>query len=184
VLGEQRIDFILARGVGTKDTARFVSHESDHWGLATTLDGGAPPADGPTSTTSTTTATTAPTTTTDAAPVGPTVEGAIARYEAYLHAVGAEDVATVCEIAGPAAKQAEEEGFGPCEQTMPMMFGMISPAQKQALRAATVDPAKVTGSGTTASIPASAIRAAVAFTSSDIGDATLEYTGGQWFVTD
>lgn len=33
----RRIDFILVRGVGTTDTVRFESHESDHWGLATTL---------------------------------------------------------------------------------------------------------------------------------------------------
>jgi endonuclease/exonuclease/phosphatase family metal-dependent hydrolase len=34
----RRIDYILARGVGTRDTVRFVSHQSDHWGLATTLE--------------------------------------------------------------------------------------------------------------------------------------------------
>lgn len=33
----RRIDFVLVRGVGTTDTVRFESHESDHWGLATTL---------------------------------------------------------------------------------------------------------------------------------------------------
>lgn len=36
--GTKRIDYIFVRGVGTTDTVRFVSHESDHWGLATTLD--------------------------------------------------------------------------------------------------------------------------------------------------
>jgi endonuclease/exonuclease/phosphatase family metal-dependent hydrolase len=36
----RRIDFILARGAGTRDTEKFVSHESDHWGLVTTLEPG------------------------------------------------------------------------------------------------------------------------------------------------
>lgn len=39
-----------------------------------------------------------------------TKEGAIQRYEQYLHAVGREDINTVCEVAGPAAKQAEDQG--------------------------------------------------------------------------
>lgn len=125
-----------------------------------------------------------PTTTTTTAPAGPTKEGAIARYEQYLHAVGAADVATICDIAGPAAKQAEDQGFGPCEQTIPITLGMISAAQKQALTTATVDPAQVTGDATTVSIPAAAIRAAVQFTDSDIGDATMGFLDGQWFVTD
>ena len=38
----RRIDYIFAKGVQANDTVRFVSHESDHWGLATTLDVGAP----------------------------------------------------------------------------------------------------------------------------------------------
>lgn len=37
-----RIDFILARGVGGRDTAKFESHESDHWGLVTTVVPGGP----------------------------------------------------------------------------------------------------------------------------------------------
>jgi endonuclease/exonuclease/phosphatase family metal-dependent hydrolase len=37
---QRRIDFILARGVGTRNTEKFESHESDHWGLVTTLDPG------------------------------------------------------------------------------------------------------------------------------------------------
>lgn len=124
------------------------------------------------------------TTTTTTVPAGPTKEGAIARYEQYLHAVGAADVATICDIAGPAAKQAEDQGFGPCEQTIPVTLGMISAAQKQALTTATVDPAQVTGDATTVSIPAAAIRAAVQFTDGDIGDATMGFLDGQWFVTD
>lgn len=34
----RRIDYILVRGVRARDTARFASHESDHWGLATTIE--------------------------------------------------------------------------------------------------------------------------------------------------
>jgi endonuclease/exonuclease/phosphatase family metal-dependent hydrolase len=34
----RRIDYIFVRGVATTDTVRFVSHESDHWGLATTIE--------------------------------------------------------------------------------------------------------------------------------------------------
>jgi endonuclease/exonuclease/phosphatase family metal-dependent hydrolase len=35
-----RIDYILARGVDTVNTARLESHESDHWGLVTTVEPG------------------------------------------------------------------------------------------------------------------------------------------------
>ncbi|MFI7676536.1 endonuclease/exonuclease/phosphatase family protein [Actinophytocola sp. NPDC049390] len=177
-LGTKRIDYILVRGVATTDTVRFVSHESDHWGLSTTLDLTAtvgPPASK---------TTTAPTTTTTTTQAGPTTEGAIARYEQFLHAIGAEDVPTMCEIAGPAAKQAEDQGFGPCEQTMPVTLSMMSAAQKAALKTAAVDPAEVTAQGTTVQIPATAVRAAVPFTSSDLGDAVLSFQGGQWFVVD
>jgi endonuclease/exonuclease/phosphatase family metal-dependent hydrolase len=187
-LGTKRIDYILARGIRTTDTVRFVSHESDHWGLATTIAfEGIPSSDVPPPTPPPTTGTPTsepPATTTTTAPAGPTTEGAIARYEQFLHATGAGDVPTMCEIAGPAAKQAEDQGFGPCEQTMPVMLSMISPEQSAALAAATIDPAQVTANGTTVQIPATAIRAAVPFTSSDIGDAVMSYLDGQWFVTD
>lgn len=33
----RRIDYILTRNVPTTNTKRFVSHESDHWGLTTTI---------------------------------------------------------------------------------------------------------------------------------------------------
>ncbi|HWD04699.1 MAG TPA: hypothetical protein VG674_19835 [Amycolatopsis sp.] len=113
------------------------------------------------------------------------VDGAVSRYEDFLHAVGREDVTTVCEIAGPAAKKAEDEGFGTCEQTIPITFQMISAAQKQALRGATVDQARVTeDSATRVEIPASAVKATVTFTDSDLGDATLEYRSGKWYVVD
>jgi hypothetical protein len=67
---------------------------------------------------------------------------------------------------------------------MRVMFSMISPEQKTALRSATVDPAQVSAQGTTVEIPAAAVRAAVPFTSSDLGDSTLSFLNGQWFVTD
>ncbi len=130
------------------------------------------------------TTTTTPTTTSATAGTTPhTTAGAIQRMEKFLHALGSGDIASLCEIAGPAAKQAEDEGFGPCETTMAQMHGMVSAAQQAALRDATVDPAKVTG-GARVEIPASAVRAATPFTSSDLGDYTLEYRGDDWFIID
>ncbi|SMD25628.1 hypothetical protein [Kibdelosporangium aridum] len=114
-----------------------------------------------------------------------TKAGALERFEQYLHAVGNEDLDTVCEIAGPGAKKAEQQGFGTCRQTMPVMFGMISPAQKKALQTATVDPSQVTEKPGTVEVPAKAIRAgSVKFTSSNLGDYTLTFMNGQWFITD
>lgn len=110
-------------------------------------------------------------------------EGAIQRYEAVLHALGRGDLDTLCDIAGPAAKQAEAEGMGSCRQSFTMMLQMISPAQKTALRDATVDPAKVTTSSTTrVVIPASAIKASMTFRQDELGIQTMEYQKGNWFV--
>jgi hypothetical protein len=131
----------------------------------------------------TATTTTTPTSTT-AGKTPRTTAGAIQRMEKFLHALGSGDIATLCEIAGPAAKQAEDEGFGPCETTMAQMHGMVSAAQLAALRDATVDPAKVTGDGARVEIPASAVRAATPFTSSDLGDYTLEYRSDDWYIVD
>ncbi|MGA4545710.1 hypothetical protein ACPA54_37560 [Uniformispora flossi] len=112
-----------------------------------------------------------------------TKEGAIQRYEAVLHALGRGDLDTLCDIAGPAAKQAESEGAGSCRQSFTMMLQMISSAQKTALRDATVDPAKVTMSGTTrVTIPASAVKASMTFGEDELGIQTLEYQKGNWFV--
>ncbi|MCF2530307.1 hypothetical protein [Yinghuangia soli] len=114
-----------------------------------------------------------------------TKEGAIARYEEYLHAIGREDLDTACVIAAPAAKQAEAMGIGPCKTSLGMMEQMIAPAQKKALQTATIDPAKVDVQGPAkVEIPASAIRTAVTFTSRDLGDSTLEYLNGAWYITD
>ena len=70
-----------------------------------------------------------------------TKEGAIRRYEQYLHALGHEDIDTVCDVAGPAAKQAEDQGLGPCTSTYTAVFQMISPAQKKALQTGDGRPA-------------------------------------------
>jgi hypothetical protein len=119
-----------------------------------------------------------------AAPAGPRLDSAIARYEQYLHAIGAGDVATVCEIAGPAAKKAEAEGFGSCEQGISIMLSMYSPKEKTALRSATVDPAKVTVRGRTVQIPHAAHRVAIPMDSYSLPDSEMSYVDGQWFLTD
>lgn len=117
-------------------------------------------------------------------PAPKTKEAAIERYEEYLHALGRQDIDTVCEIAGPGAKQAEAEGFGPCEVTFRMVFQMISPVQKAALVTATVDPARViVGSPVKVDIPVGAIRADVTFGEDELGDSTLEYLDDDWFIT-
>lgn len=129
--------------------------------------------------------TTTPPASTQQSASAPPSAGGVERYEEYLHALGRQDVAQACEIAAPAAKKAEDQGLGPCEQTFPLMFQMISPAQKRALQTASVDPARVVErSATGIEIPAAAVRAATTFTDSDLGDATLEYRNGQWYVTD
>ncbi|HET9381805.1 MAG TPA: hypothetical protein VFP69_13355 [Streptomyces sp.] len=118
-------------------------------------------------------------------PATHTTQGAIRRYEEYLHAVGREDLDTACEIAGPAAKQAEDEGFGPCRVTFPLMFTMISPTQKQALRGATVDPRRIqVHTRDKIEMPVESVRASVTFTERELGDSTLEYVNGDWYITD
>lgn len=118
-------------------------------------------------------------------PAPRTKERAIERYELFLHAVGGEDVDTICEVAGPAAKQAEDEGFGPCESTFVAVFQMIPPEKKEALKTATVDPQGVDVlAPDKVEIPAAAVRASVTFTESEIGSSTMEYLEDDWFVTD
>jgi hypothetical protein len=135
-------------------------------------------------------ATTAPPATTSSAPTKPSgssaaIDAGIARYVKFLHALGNSDATTICEIAGPAMKKAEAEGIGPCPKAWHVVFQMISPAQKAALRTATVDRARVVSrTATKIDIPAAAIKASVTFTSGDIGDSTLEYQHGQWYITD
>lgn len=120
-------------------------------------------------------------------PVGAakTKEGAIQRFEAFLHGVGREDINVVCEIAGPAAKKAQDQGFGPCTSTFLVTFQLFSPAQKKALQTATVDPNLVVVRGPgTVDVPAEAVRSSVTFTESDLGNSTLEYRGSNWYIID
>lgn len=113
-----------------------------------------------------------------------TTAGAIQRYEEFLHAVGREDLDTVCEVAGPAAKKAQDEGLGPCRSTFPVTFKMISPVQKKALRSATVDPGRVVVSTPDkVEIPANAVKASVTFSDDEIGSSTVEYLKNDWYVT-
>ncbi|OXM75313.1 hypothetical protein CF166_01700 [Amycolatopsis sp. KNN50.9b] len=117
-------------------------------------------------------------------PPAPAAPDGIRRFEEFLHALGREDIAVVCEIAAPAAKKAEDQGFGPCEQTFRITFEMISPAQKRALRTATVDRAAVTETTGRIEVPATAVRADTPFTENDLGDYTLQYLDGQWYIVD
>ncbi|AJE84500.1 hypothetical protein SLNWT_4124 [Streptomyces albus] len=118
-------------------------------------------------------------------PAPKTKEGAIKRYEQYLHALGREDINTVCEVAGPAAKKAENQGLGPCTSTYTAVFKMISPAQKTALRTATVDPGRVVvRTPAKVEMPVAAVKSEATFSESDLGSYTLEYLKDEWYITD
>ncbi|WIV61824.1 hypothetical protein [Amycolatopsis nalaikhensis] len=142
----------------------------------------APPPASTSAVTSATPTSTPPATTATSAPAK--AAGAVERFETYLHAVGNEDVTTACEIAAPAAKQAEDQGFGPCEQTLPISFKMFSAAQRRALQSATVDRSRITEGAKKVEIPAKAVQSSVKFTDGDLGDTVLELRGGQWYITD
>ncbi len=110
---------------------------------------------------------------------------AIQRYEQYLHALGREDIDTVCEVAGPAAKKAQDQGFGPCTSTYAAVFQMISPTQKKALKTATVDPQRVAvRTPDKIEMPVEAVRSSATFSESDLGSYTLEYLKNDWYITD
>ncbi|MFD9030840.1 hypothetical protein ACFVZW_06755 [Streptomyces sp. NPDC059567] len=118
-------------------------------------------------------------------PAPRTKEGAIQRYEQYLHALGREDIDTVCEVAGPAAKKAQDQGLGPCTSTYAAVFQMISPAQKKALKTATVDPRRVAvRTPDKIEMPVEAVRSSATFSESDLGNYTLEYLANDWYITD
>ncbi|MEV3993550.1 hypothetical protein AB0J57_32070 [Streptomyces sp. NPDC049837] len=118
-------------------------------------------------------------------PAPRTIEGAIQRYEQYLHALGREDIDTVCEVAGPAAKKAQDQGLGPCTSTYAVVFQMISPAQKKALQTATVDPQRIAvRTPDKIEMPVEAVRASATFSESDLGSYTLEYLKNDWYITD
>lgn len=118
-------------------------------------------------------------------PAPRTKEGAIQRYEEYLHALGREDIDTVCEVAGPAAKKAQDQGLGPCTSTYAAVFQMISPAQKKALKTATVDPQRIAvRTPDRIEMPVEAVRSSATFSESDLGSYTLEYLKNDWYITD
>ncbi|MFC8662060.1 hypothetical protein [Streptomyces sp. NPDC057199] len=118
-------------------------------------------------------------------PAPKTKAGAIQRYEQYLHALGREDIDTVCEVAGPAAKKAQDQGFGPCTSTYAAVFQMISPTQKKALETATVDPQRIAvRTPDKIEMPVEAVRASATFSESDLGSYTLEYLKNDWYITD
>ena len=122
--------------------------------------------------------------TTEQQAVPKTKEGAIQRYEQFLHALGKEDIGTVCEIAGPGAKVAEDKGFGPCKSTYAVVFQMISAKQKTALKTATIDPSLVAvRSPGKVEIPVEAVKSSATFTDDDLGGYTLEYLKDNWFIT-
>ncbi|MGW2182794.1 hypothetical protein ACWCXX_32885 [Streptomyces sp. NPDC001732] len=114
-----------------------------------------------------------------------TKEGAIQQYEQYLHALGREDIDTVCEVAGPAAKKAQDQGFGPCTSTYTAVFRMISPVQKKALQTATVDPQRtVVRTPDKIEMPVEAVRSSATFSENDLGSYTLEYLKNNWYIID
>lgn len=118
-------------------------------------------------------------------PAPRTKERAIQRYEQYLHGLGREDIDTVCEVAGPGAKKAQDQGFGPCTSTYVIVFQMISPEQKKALQTATVDPQRVVvHSLDKIEMPLEAVRTSATFTESDLGSYTLEYLKNDYYITD
>lgn len=118
-------------------------------------------------------------------PAPRTKERAIQRYEQYLHALGREDIATVCEVAGPGAKKAQDKGFGPCTSTYVAVFQMISPVQKKALQTATVDPRRISvRTPDKIEMPLEAVRSSATFSESDLGSYTLEYLKNDYYITD
>lgn len=118
-------------------------------------------------------------------PAPMTKERAIQRYEQYLHGLGREDIDSVCEVAGPGAKKAQDQGFGPCTSTYVVVFQMISPEQKKALQTATVDPRRVVvRTLDKIEMPLEAVRSSATFTENDLGSYTLEYLKNDYFITD
>ncbi|MGH8793389.1 MAG: hypothetical protein ACRDXX_12175 [Stackebrandtia sp.] len=118
-------------------------------------------------------------------PAPESVEAAIARFEDFLHALGGEDLDTVCEIAAPAAKIAEDEGFGPCEDTYGIVLGMISDEEAAALETATVDQTLVEHRDDgTVFVPVDAVVSDVQFSEENLGSYTLEYQENDWFIVE
>ncbi|WP_328609274.1 hypothetical protein OG943_09155 [Amycolatopsis sp. NBC_00345] len=109
-------------------------------------------------------------------------DDAVGRYATYLHAMGNEDVTTACEIGRDAAKKSEDDGFGPCEQSLLLTFQMYSASEKAALQGATVDRSLVTESITQVHIPAEAVKADAELTDTELPEATMELREGKWYL--
>ncbi|MEU9126300.1 hypothetical protein AB0C96_41975 [Streptomyces sp. NPDC048506] len=118
-------------------------------------------------------------------PAPRTKEGAIQRYEQYLHALGREDIDTVCEVARPAARKAQDQGLGPCTSTYAAVFQMISPAHKKALKHRNGRPtAHRRAHARQIEMPIEAVRASATFSESDLGSYTREYLKNDGYITD
>jgi hypothetical protein len=185
---------LVVAGCGSDDDPAAGATESPSGAAAEPAPSG-PPADSPTSEPtqppSTPSETPTPPAETPSAPPDATggspetTAAAIARFETFLRALGATDVATMCAIAGPAAAQAEAQGFGPCESTMPIMAGMLSEEQSTALSSASIDPELVDDSTPgQVVVPVEAIVADATFTAEELGDTVLAYQDGDWFIVD
>jgi hypothetical protein len=70
-----------------------------------------------------------------------TVEAAVARFEEFVHALGAGDVATACAI-GRVAVEVGGAGLS-CEQAIPLLREMSTDEELAALSDASVDPSRV-----------------------------------------
>lgn len=112
-----------------------------------------------------------------------TTDRAITRFEAFLHALGEKDIATMCEIAGPAASEIEDAGYGDCETNMSAMADQPTDAQSAALSEATVDPAAIdTSNPEGVVIPATAVEASEEFTAENLGDFKLAFQEDDWYI--
>ncbi|MFI7122117.1 hypothetical protein [Amycolatopsis sp. NPDC049868] len=107
-------------------------------------------------------------------------DDAVGRYEAFLHAIGDEDITTACEIGRLSTKKLEKRGLGPCEETLRGTFQFYSPAEKRALQGATVDRSRVTEDSTGVTIPVDAVKADATFIESELREATMERRDGKW----
>ena len=111
------------------------------------------------------------------------VSTAVDRFEDFLHAMGDEDIDLLCEIAEPAARIGEEQGFGSCEETFAMTLSTLSGEQKTALSHAGVRTSKVQeNEDGTVFFPVECIDADVTFTERNLSSFTMEYQGTDWFV--
>jgi subtilisin family serine protease len=109
-----------------------------------------------------------------------TVEAAVARFEEFVHALGAGDVATACAIGRPAV---EAGGGGlSCEEAVPLLREMAPEDELAALTEVTVDPAQVTQAGPNrVEIPPAYPYSTEPETDPPI---VMEHDGTNWFVVE